>query len=360
MHATKNDARTEFSPASGAREKPSPYRPRKRRGHPPRERPDVVLRVLVLGLLFAAAFYAIRADWMVLGRVDVRGGVRLSDEEIVELAALNDFDDAWTIFVARESIRRSLEKHPLIEHADISITGPWSVTVRISERRPVAAIDRDGFRFLFDRTGELIDILAPSEPCLYPEVRGVPPGLLRFRHEPLYRHGSAWGLPGECVDAETMERQFNRLIHLEYLLDRWSENCDRDLEGMRMDDDGRLTVEFADCPPIILGDFDNPDLQFRRMLAVLRNEEITNPERTLDIDLSSELFPCYHIRKEYYSRSERRQAEEWEREATAEASDDSGSADGAVFEEPDGEPGEVIIGPAIFGLAGGESSDEEE
>lgn len=327
---------------------------------PPKERADVVLRLLILSLIFAAAFYAVQTDRFVLGNVEVRGGVRLSDSEIVDLAALADFDDAWTFFIFRESIRESLIAHPLIEQAEISITGLHSVMIEITERRPLAALEHNGCRLLFDRTGELIDITGPDQPCLYPIVSGVPVGLLRFRHEPLYLQSDACGICSGRDDVAGMELQFNRLIHLQHMLKRTGDGCPKELDRIIMQPNGELTVKFLDCPEILLGKFDHPDSQYRRLLAVLENDEITDPQRTLNIDLSSELFPCYHVRREYLTLAERRQITRWEVEPGAdETVDTAESVEQDSFRETDEESGEVVIGNEIFSLTG-DASDEEE
>jgi hypothetical protein len=359
MHGRKTDIMKNTRTPRVSR--PPRHRSAKPQSPPPKERPDVVLRLLILTLLFAVIFYGMRADWFLLRNVEIRGGVRLSDAEITDLAALSDFDDAWTFLIPRELIRQSLEKHPLIESAKISITSPWSIMIEISERRPLAALEYKGSMFLFDRTSELIDIIGPGEICMYPVFSGVPVGLLRFRHEPLYSLEEAWSLPAGC-NAASMDLQLNRMIHLQHLLNRSGENCPVSLDRIEMMGNGDLRVLFKDCPQILLGKFDNADVQFRRMIAVLQNEEILNPERIIDIDLSSELFPCYHVRQEYLTRTELRQITDWDSEADDNGADETNEAESVdedAFADSDGESGEVAIGSDIFSLTG-DPADEEE
>jgi len=328
---------------------------------PPKERPDVVLRILILGLLFAVTFYAIRADWLLLRNIEIRGGVRLSDSQIVDLAALADFDDAWTFLIPRESIRQSLEGHPLIESAEVSILSPWTLMIEITERRPLAALECNGSMILFDRTSELIDIVEPGEICVYPVFTGVPVGLLRFGNGPLYRLSEICRLPPEC-DVASIELQFNRMIHLQHLLNRSGDYCAGTLDKIEMIPNGDLRVIFKDCPQILLGKFDNADVQFRRMLAVLQNEELTDPERIIDIDLSSELFPCYHVKQEYLTRTELRQIADWDSETEDDDADETTEAESVDeddFAGSDGESADPVIGLGIFNLTG-DSTDEEE
>jgi len=341
--------------------RPDPRTVHQRAAKPRRERPDVVLRLLLLGTAFAVTFYAINADWFLLRHVDVRGGVRLSDREVISLAALDDFPDAWTVFVPRERLRRSLESNPLIEHAELAITSPWSIRIRIMERDPLAALEQNGFRLLFDRTGELVSIVRPGRLCLYPMLRGVPAGLLKSDGVPICRVSEAWALPAGWEDARHMGFQFGRAIYLQQLLERYPSVRQGALRSVCMDRRGRLSLEYEDCPPILLGEFSNPEVQFRRVLAVLSDETITDPARTVDIDLSSELFPCYHVREEYLTREERRQITEWEAASrVAESVDEAESAEEVELGDSGNATGirEVYFDPGIFSLAGGESSRE--
>ena len=315
----------------------------------PRARHDVLLRLLVACGLFALAFYGINAGWLCVRSVEVRGSMSLSDGDVIELAALENLDGIWTICIPRELIRSSLEADPLIEHAEIHITGPWSLRIEITERRALAAVEYAQSKFLFDRTGELIDILLPDETCLCPIVRGVPPGLLRYRGVPLHLQAETWSLPRGC-DVDTMNLQFDRLIHLQHLLRRYAGNRADDLRAVCMDPRGRLTVEFNDCAPILLGDFLEPELQVRRMLAVLGDESITDPKKTIDIDLSSEQFPCYHVRASAFTKAELQAIADWKKASEGDGNAGAGPAPQTVA---------VSFNPDIFKLAGGDTSDDD-
>ncbi len=361
--------RTRRATRSKSLRKPARSTPRKRAAArrtppppPPKHRPEVFLRLLLIGALFALAFYAVNAEWLALRNIDVRGGVRLSDREVAELAALDTFNETWGIFVPCERIRESLEAHPLIDQAEVTLPTPWTLRIRITERRPLAALNHKGFKLLFDRTGELISVLHPQEICLYPIVEGVPPGLLRNDGIPLHRTSEAWAIPPSFADAESLELQFGRLIHLRQLLDRYGDSPDSDLDNIEMDERGHFIVHYSDCPPILLGNLENPDLQVRRMLAVIEQDEIADPIKTMDIDLSSELFPCYHVREQFYSPEERRQMQEWKDNPPDTESEEDGSSeqdDADEGEASDTEEGHAIgFDPAIFDLAGGDTSDD--
>jgi hypothetical protein len=330
-----------------------------------RERTDVVVRLLFLLAFFSLAFFGINARWPWLRHIDVRGAGYYSSDQIIALAGLDDCDGLWAIALPRERISQSLEHEPYIELADISLTGLNSIRIKITERHPVAAIAQNGYRFIFDRSGELLEIVDPDNPCYVPEVGNVPPGLLKHNGIPFYRLESAWSLPENTPHPEIMERQFDRLIQLRYFLDRYALDKEENLESLSMDSDGNLSVEYRDCPPVLLGKFDSPDVQVRRLIATINDGSLMDIERIEVVDLSSVLFPCYQVRGNYLTRAELRFMDMFSQNVpipvtifdNPEGSDESAATDAESADgdnrDDSGDDNTAVIGTRIFDLAGG-------
>ncbi len=282
-------------------------------------RPDPLLRLLLYACFVAATFHATSTDWPALSHIEVKGEMRLTENEVISLASLDDTSGVWVPFIRRDAIRRSLEGHPLIDHAEISITSPRSIRVNITERKGVGAIEQNGFRLVFDRTGELIEIKHPAQIYTGHVVQNVPPGLLRLGGVPIHGRSEAWHLTGAFLksglELEYFDRQFNRLIHLVHLLAFYGTEYENELTGIRMDNRGRLHVGYVGRPSVLLGRFDSPDEQFGRLLAVLGDERFADPEKISCIDLSSLKFPHYHVGEEYFTPAERRAIEAWQNES---------------------------------------------
>ncbi len=282
-----------------------------------RLRSGIFVRTLIAIGTLALVFNATTTDWPAIKHVDVRGEVRLTDSEVVSLAALDDTEKIWTPFVRRDLIAEALEGHPFIEHARIFITGPLSLRIDITERRSVGAIELNGYRLVFDRTGELIQILDPTKFYNGQLVRDIPPGLLRFDGVPLYSESEAWKIDESgAVDTpshpEVLETQFARMIHLLQYIGSYCRDYENDIKYVRFDEGGRLAVDCENRPQILLGRFDQPEKQFRHFLAVLADERFSDTERIICIDLSSMRFPHYHVHEDFYTNVERRAIESWQ------------------------------------------------
>jgi len=321
-------------------------------------RNDPFLNILIVLAIFSVALYCIMMDWPQLKNVDVRGSVNLTSDEVIALAALDDFSDAWAISIPREKLENTLESYPFIESARISLTGPTSIRIRVTERRPLAALEHNGMHFIFDRSGEFIEILNPSENISNPVCEGVPLGLLKYGGEP-FRNMSG-NLMSACADVETMEIRFNRLMHLTNLVRRGYPKHEYNLEKLSLDNDGGIVAYYGNCPPFILGNLANTGMQYRRMTAMLNNGQYLDPEEISDIDLSSEQFPCYHVQE--LSTSDAEAVTEWHQAANDAVSAEAEFEGEIVSEdeeeksewvETDDDEDEPIHDSSIFNLGSG-------
>ncbi|HDS30775.1 MAG TPA: FtsQ-type POTRA domain-containing protein, partial [Firmicutes bacterium] len=283
-----------------------------------KHRSDSICRFLATLGFLAIYFHATTTDWPHVRHVDVRGEARLSKAEVISLASLDDTSRIWTPFIPREQIARTLEKNPLIERADISITGLFSIRIDITERRSVGALEINGFRLAFDRTGEMIEIIPPSADYHGQTVMNVHPGFLRVGGFPLHLQSEAWAVSGNHFRDETqlakvakMETRFAKVIRLMQYIASYGGKFQNHFDRVEIDDEGSLIVFCIDRPPVILGKFDYPEQQFRRLLAVVNDEVFGDTERISCIDLSSLEFPHYHVRDKFFTREELIAIETW-------------------------------------------------
>jgi cell division septal protein FtsQ len=186
----------------------------------PTLRKETLIHIAIYTLLFALGFSAIKYDWPAMKKVVVRGTSRFTPTEIIDLAALSDAD-IWAIAVPRETIRKALERNPFIESARVSLAGPLTIAVNISERRPICAVEYNNHRLVFDRTGELIEVLGPREIYLGRIAKDVPLGLLRENGTPFHSLSPVWTIApdlGSGRDYQDMVAslalQFDRLTTL--------------------------------------------------------------------------------------------------------------------------------------------------
>jgi len=275
---------------------------------------DPYLTILAALAFFSVTFYGFLNDWPQLRSIDVRGNASYTDNEIISLAALDDFSDAWAISIPRRILEKNLEANPLIESARISLTGPCSLRIRVTERQPLAAVDYNGTFVTFDRSGTFVNFLASSEGYAGTTVEGIPLGLLKYDGRPLRTFGKIWDLPATYPSADVMDVRFNRLMDFVSIVKHDYGEQDFNLEKIALDEEGGIVAVYENCPPFILGSLSNTELQYRRIVAMLSDGRFLDPAKISDIDLSSERFPCYHVREDYLTAEEKDAIAQWEKE----------------------------------------------
>jgi len=97
--------------------------------------------VLVAGMSYAvsrAAVWGRRSEEFLLARVDIRGNVVLTPEEVLEAADLDMGSALLSVGIA--GIESTLEAHPRIERAQVTRSLPDRVVIGIGEKLPIALL----------------------------------------------------------------------------------------------------------------------------------------------------------------------------------------------------------------------------
>ncbi|MCI5158125.1 MAG: FtsQ-type POTRA domain-containing protein [Candidatus Electrothrix sp. AUS1_2] len=137
--------------------------------------------LLVLILLFTLAvrwgFRTLeRSGVFSVHRVTVQGN-RMSNE--VQIRALADIQQGVQLFdVTAEEIAERIRQHPWIDQVEVERVWPDTLTVRVTEHRPLAMIniegEQEGLYYLDDR-GTVFVSVDPLQDIDYPVVTGVSP-----------------------------------------------------------------------------------------------------------------------------------------------------------------------------------------
>ena len=107
--------------------------------------------VVALGLFVLAGVFT---PLMAVREVQVVGASRLDPQEVA--SALSRFDGVPLALVADSEVHRALEPFPLIQRYAIERIPPHTLRVRLEERDPVIALEREGGFGLVDAAGVLV------------------------------------------------------------------------------------------------------------------------------------------------------------------------------------------------------------
>jgi len=107
-------------------------------------------------LLAVAALVLTRSGVFHVRSVEVDGATHLSRAEVVRLSGITRSDNA--IWLDERAIEARLTENPWVANADVHIDLPWTVTVTVTERSPIAIVDRGSTEVLIAADGTLLGL----------------------------------------------------------------------------------------------------------------------------------------------------------------------------------------------------------
>ena len=141
-------------------------------GRRPRWRRRLALALGSILLLAAAVLGALRSPLFAVHDITVEGTARLSEAHVLRIAGISEGENLFT-FDAGEA-RRRLEADPWVATAEVSRHLPHAITVRITERVPVAAIETHlGWEVL---APDGVVLATPAEEPHLPTITAAVPG----------------------------------------------------------------------------------------------------------------------------------------------------------------------------------------
>jgi cell division protein FtsQ len=122
--------------------------------------------VLLYYQLLTSPFFCIKD----INNIEVTGTQRFSRSQILEMAHL----DARTNLLALKPalVEHALMTHPWIAKAELARHWPNHITLRLTERIPLALVQLEDLYYI-DRTGSLFKPSSPSDPHDYPVITGL-------------------------------------------------------------------------------------------------------------------------------------------------------------------------------------------
>lgn len=137
-----------------------------------------ILVVTVLVAVAAGALALVHSSFFGARHVVVTGEDHTSRAAVIRAAGLSGAPPLVDLDAA--VIARKVERLPWVDHARVSVSWPWDVTIRVTERVPVAAVQLGAGRFaVSDRTGRVLEVVS-GRPVSLPLLAGVarvpPPG----------------------------------------------------------------------------------------------------------------------------------------------------------------------------------------
>ncbi|MCI5217773.1 MAG: FtsQ-type POTRA domain-containing protein [Candidatus Electrothrix sp. LOE2] len=138
--------------------------------------------LLILAMLFVGVgrwgFHTLeRSGTFSVRRITVQGNRMSNEAQIRTLADIKRGDQLFS--VAEEEIAERIRRHPWVAQAEVERVWPDTLTIRISEHRPLAMINIEGNKpglYYLDHNGIIFAQVEPLQDIDYPVITGfIPP-----------------------------------------------------------------------------------------------------------------------------------------------------------------------------------------
>ena len=209
----------------------------------------VVAILTVMSFVFILAYdFITQCDYFRSNNIVVKGGHRLSKQQILEQANINKGINILSVNLS--IIRNRLLAHSWIAEAEVRRELPDLITIGIEEHKPLAILDL-GRRFLINVNGEVFKEWTASDPDVLPIVSGLQFSDLN-------------------VSGESRSASFNAVMEVLRLgLKPDSILPNRKIRKIRVDRQIGITLYTFDRARVIkLGYYDYPD-KYERLESVL-------------------------------------------------------------------------------------------
>lgn len=121
--------------------------------------------------LFLSLYLFLRgASFLCLKEVKIEGNNRISRNEVLTLAGLDDAPNILSLDI--KALNRRVGGHPWIEKSTVRRTFPDGIRIVIQERNPMALIHLEGLYYV-DETGTIFDRAKGRDKAEYPILTGL-------------------------------------------------------------------------------------------------------------------------------------------------------------------------------------------
>jgi cell division protein FtsQ len=105
-----------------------------------------------------------------INNIDITGTQRFSRQQILEMAHLDPRTNLLALKPAL--VEQALQAHPWIARAELARQWPNHITLRITERTPLALVQLEDLYYI-DRSGSLFKPSSPTDPHDFPVITGL-------------------------------------------------------------------------------------------------------------------------------------------------------------------------------------------
>ncbi|MBN7572693.1 peptidase S49 [Clostridium sp. 2-1] len=129
----------------------------------------IIMTIIVLFIV--GTIFAIKSNFFIIKKVSILGNPVMSGEDVKN--STENLIGQNILFINKQNIISNAKKNPYVENVEISKSYPKQVNIKISEKEGVYYVEKDGYKYVLDNDGNLLEKADSVENRSLVNVKGI-------------------------------------------------------------------------------------------------------------------------------------------------------------------------------------------
>lgn len=125
----------------------------------------------IIVLFIVGTIFAIKSNFFIIKKVSILGNPVMSGEDVKN--STENLIGQNILFINKQNIISNAKKNPYVENVEISKSYPKQVNIKISEKEGVYYVEKDGYKYVLDNDGNLLEKADSVENRSLVNVKGI-------------------------------------------------------------------------------------------------------------------------------------------------------------------------------------------
>jgi cell division protein FtsQ len=122
-------------------------------------------------LFIVGTIFAIKSNFFIIKKVSILGNPVMSGEDVKN--GTENLIGQNILFINKQNIISNAKKNPYVENVEISKSYPKQVNIKISEKEGIYYVEKDGYKYVLDNDGNLLEKTDSVENRSLVNVKGI-------------------------------------------------------------------------------------------------------------------------------------------------------------------------------------------
>lgn len=122
-------------------------------------------------LFIVGTIFAIKSNFFIIKKVSILGNPVMSGEDVKN--STENLIGQNILFINKQNIISNAKKNPYVENVEISKSYPKQVNIKISEKEGIYYVEKDGYKYVLDNDGNLLEKTDSVENRSLVNVKGI-------------------------------------------------------------------------------------------------------------------------------------------------------------------------------------------